>query len=123
MLRLRLDWGLYVHHGYVGLLTYTSRDADWSERARFNREDERVAITHTFRLTTELRLKLWRFVLLSSAETNYMDTAVPEPYVFELWYGMLTARQDWIVINRALLLFELINGPEQVFRIGVYHSV
>lgn len=123
VLRLRLDWGLYVHHGYIGLLTYDSPNVDWSERARFNAEHERFALTHTFRLTTELRLKIWRIVLLSSAETNYMDTDVVEPYVFELWYGMLTQRQDWIVINRALLLFELIDDPDQTFRIGFYHSV
>jgi hypothetical protein len=62
-------------------------------------------------LTAELRLKVWRFVAVSFAEASAFNAHIAEPYYFEPFYGLLLQRDDWVLINRAMLLFEVVDEP------------
>jgi hypothetical protein len=125
VLRTRLSYGLSVYHGYVGLQPFDAPDDDWSEPTRLGRDDTAVAAAaQNVRLVIELRLKLWKVVLLTGTELNFYHFHHDSPYVFENWYGLLLAQTDGLYLNRTLLLLELLNDPDgQTVRIGGYVSV
>lgn len=128
ILRLRLQYGLVLYHGFLGLLAFDSPSEDWSERTRRERDDTELALGHNLRLTAELRLRVWRFVVVSQSETNLFFFQQRKPYVFEQFYSLLISREDGIFLNRAALLFEFLTGREaggggETLRIGVFHSV
>ena len=123
-LRLRVEYGLLVYHGYISLLGFDSLGDDWSESVRIERSQQAdVQIGHNLRIIPEVRMKVKRLVYLAIPEINLFALDHDDGLVFEPWYGLLTERTDWVILVRNLLLLEILDAShDHRLLAGAYYT-